>query len=77
MTNGPLANSKRIVIKVGSALLVDSAAGSVKRDWLATLAADIAATIQAVCKVRGRVAIAGPGELPNDGKVIADLRSYR
>ena len=42
-----------------------------------TLAADIAATIQAVCKVRGRVALAGPGELPNDGKVIADLRSYR
>ena len=35
-------NARRIVIKVGSALLVDSAAGSVKRDWLATLAADIA-----------------------------------
>jgi phenylacetate-CoA ligase len=40
------------------------------------LAADIAATLQAVCKVRGRVVLADPGELPNDGKVIADLRSY-
>jgi len=42
-----------------------------------TLAADIAATLQSICKVRGRVALARPGELPNDGKVIADLRSYK
>jgi phenylacetate-CoA ligase len=42
-----------------------------------TLAAEIAATVQAVCKVRGRIALAGPGELPNDGKVVADLRSYK
>jgi phenylacetate-CoA ligase len=41
------------------------------------LAAEIAATLQSVCKVRGRVVFARPGELPNDGKVIADLRSYR
>ena len=39
----PLANAKRIVVKVGSTLLVDSAAGQLKRDWLASLAADIAA----------------------------------
>jgi glutamate 5-kinase len=38
----PLAKAKRIVIKVGSTLLVDSAAGTLKRDWLTTLAADIA-----------------------------------
>jgi phenylacetate-CoA ligase len=43
----------------------------------ATLAATIAATVQSVCKVRGGVSLAAPGELPNDGKVIADLRSYR
>jgi phenylacetate-CoA ligase len=42
-----------------------------------TLAAEVAATVQSVCKVRGRVALVGPGDLPNDGKVIADLRSYR
>jgi glutamate 5-kinase len=38
----PLAKAKRIVIKVGSALLVDSSAGTLNRDWLTTLAVDIA-----------------------------------
>ena len=42
-----LANAKRIVVKVGSTLLVDSAAGALKRDWLASLAADVAALKQA------------------------------
>ncbi|HEX3483538.1 MAG TPA: glutamate 5-kinase [Micropepsaceae bacterium] len=42
-----LASAKRIVVKVGSALLVDSAAGTLKRDWLASLAADIAELAQA------------------------------
>jgi glutamate 5-kinase len=37
-----LAAFRRIVIKVGSSLLVDRAAGSVRRDWLAALAQDIA-----------------------------------
>ena len=40
--SNPLMKAKRIVVKVGSALLVDAAAGNVKRDWLATLAEDIA-----------------------------------
>jgi phenylacetate-CoA ligase len=40
------------------------------------LAAAIALTMQSVCKVRGHVALIRPGELPNDGKVIVDLRSY-
>jgi phenylacetate-CoA ligase len=40
------------------------------------LAAAIALTMQSVCKVRGRVALIPQGELPNDGKVIVDLRSY-
>ncbi|MHA1128305.1 MAG: glutamate 5-kinase, partial [Alphaproteobacteria bacterium] len=34
--------AKRIVIKIGSALLVDSATGLLKRDWLADLADDVA-----------------------------------
>jgi glutamate 5-kinase len=38
----PLLQARRIVIKVGSALLADAATGAVKRDWLETLAADIA-----------------------------------
>ena len=38
-----LASFHRIVVKVGSSLLVDAAAGGLKRDWLEGLAADIAA----------------------------------
>jgi glutamate 5-kinase len=37
-----LAAFRRIVVKVGSSLLVDHAAGGLKRDWLKGLAADIA-----------------------------------
>jgi glutamate 5-kinase len=42
MSRPELKNFRRIVVKVGSALLVDSAAGEVRADWLAALAADIA-----------------------------------
>ena len=38
-----LTDFRRIVVKVGSALLVDAAAGRLKREWLDSLAADIAA----------------------------------
>lgn len=38
-----LASFRRIVIKVGSSLLVDQAAGGLKAEWLASLCADIAA----------------------------------
>src|SRR5581483_6143600 len=34
----------------------------------------VAATLQAVTKIRGEVKFAAPGSLPNDGKVIADER---
>jgi glutamate 5-kinase len=37
-----LAHFRRIVVKVGSSLLVDAAAGRVNERWLASLAADIA-----------------------------------
>ncbi len=37
-----LADFRRIVVKVGSSLLVDSGAGRVKEEWLASLADDIA-----------------------------------
>ena len=39
----PLASARRLVVKVGSSLLVDQAKGAVAHDWLAGLAADIAA----------------------------------
>jgi glutamate 5-kinase len=38
-----LGLSRRLVVKIGSALLVDEAAGDIRRDWLAALADDIAA----------------------------------
>jgi glutamate 5-kinase len=37
------ADAKRIVVKIGSSLLVDSATGTLKADWLASLCDDIAA----------------------------------
>jgi glutamate 5-kinase len=46
-----LSSFRRIVVKVGSSLLVDAAAGSLKRDWLASLAADIAGLHKNKCDV--------------------------
>ena len=40
------------------------------------LAEAIAGTLQAVTKLRGTVEFAAPGALPNDGKVIDDIRRY-
>lgn len=40
--HSPLAQARRVVIKVGSALLVEAASGRINRAWLETLAADIA-----------------------------------
>src|SRR6267142_685598 len=42
MTRPKLKNFRRIVVKVGSSLLIDSAAGEVRASWLSALAADIA-----------------------------------
>ena len=45
-TAGYLAAARRVVVKVGSTLLVDPATGRLETDWLATLAADLAALRQ-------------------------------
>lgn len=42
-SNNPLLNNKRIVVKVGSALITDPRKAAVKKQWLASLARDIAA----------------------------------
>ena len=42
MSRPQLKNFRRIVVKVGSSLLVDSAAGAVRSSWLAALADDVA-----------------------------------
>ena len=46
-TTPSLATARRLVVKIGSALLVDDASGAIRQDWLETLAADIAACRQA------------------------------
>ncbi|WP_322892454.1 MULTISPECIES: glutamate 5-kinase [unclassified Yoonia] len=38
-----LTDAKRLVVKIGSALLVDAATGALRQDWLTSLAADVAA----------------------------------
>ena len=42
----------------------------------AGLAEALVATIREVTKLRGEVELVAPGSLPNDGKVIEDLRKY-
>jgi phenylacetate-CoA ligase len=42
----------------------------------AGLAARVAETLQHVTKLKGEVELVAPGALPNDGKVIADERTY-
>ena len=46
----PLSAHRRITVKIGSALLVDRQAG-LRREWLASLVADIAALSKAGCEV--------------------------
>jgi len=40
-TSSPLARARRVVVKVGSALLVDAATGRLNRSWLETLVEDV------------------------------------
>ena len=43
MNTPALGDFRRIIVKVGSSLLVDSVAGAIRESWLASLAADLAA----------------------------------
>ncbi len=61
---GSVDNRDTMVLRCESAGVTDGLAGS------------IAQTIREVCKLRGEVELVAPGELPNDGKVIEDARSY-
>ena len=49
---------------------------NVGADGAKRLAEEITATIQSVCKLRGEVSFVAPGSLPNDGKVIDDIRDH-
>jgi phenylacetate-CoA ligase len=46
------------------------------RERPAGLAEAVVTSIREVTKLRGEVALLAPGALPNDGKVIEDLRKY-
>ena len=46
------------------------------RERPAALVDAIVASIRDVAKLRGEVELVEPGTLPNDGKVIEDLRKY-
>jgi glutamate 5-kinase len=41
-----LASARRLVVKIGSALLVDEAEGAIRREWLDALADDVAALMR-------------------------------
>lgn len=51
MTRPELKNFRRIVVKVGSSLLIDAAAGVVKETWLEALADDLARLHAAGCDI--------------------------
>ena len=51
LTTVPLSGHRRIVIKIGSSLLVDAASGALKQAWLESLADDLSALAQAGCEV--------------------------
>ena len=61
-----LAGAKRLIVKIGSALLIEEATGQVRRGWLEALAEDVAALrargVQAAIVSSGAVAI-GRGRL--------------
>jgi glutamate 5-kinase len=46
-----LASSKRLVVKIGSSILVDEAKGQIRRNWLEALTGDVARLHKAGCEV--------------------------
>jgi glutamate 5-kinase len=47
--SGSLAEARRLIVKIGSALLVDDATGDIRRDWLQALMGDLVR-----CRKRGQ-----------------------
>jgi len=74
---------KRHAEIVKARLVVDNSGGNDRMTLLVEAQGDaashaeaIVASIRDITKLRGDVAFRAPGELPNDGKVIDDLRKY-
>ena len=47
----PLAGARRLVVKIGSSILVDETKGEVRRDWLEALTNDVARLHKGGCEV--------------------------
>jgi len=50
-TSAPLQRARRLVVKIGSSILVDEAKGEVRRDWLEALTDDVARLHKGGCEV--------------------------
>ena len=64
-------------------LVIDNPGGSDQMTLNAEVRGDhssmseaIEVSLREITKLRGEIAFHGPGELPNDGKLIEDLRKY-
>jgi glutamate 5-kinase len=51
LASAPLQKARRLVVKIGSSILVDEAKGEVRRDWLEALTDDVARLHKKGCEV--------------------------
>ena len=70
-----LKRLRLVVTREGEQDAMTLRAESAKTD--ASLAGEIASSLQTITKLKGRVELAAPGSLPNDGKVISDERAAK
>ncbi|MDC7704429.1 phenylacetate--CoA ligase family protein [Vogesella indigofera] len=71
----PAVQRARLVVTRHEQLDVMTLHAEVGDQHDSSLAANLAASLREVCKLRGEVVLCAPGSLPADGKVIADERS--
>jgi phenylacetate-CoA ligase len=70
-----LKRLRLVVTREGEQDAMTLRAESAKAD--VSLAGEIASSLQTITKLKGRVELAPPGSLPNDGKVISDERAAK
>jgi phenylacetate-CoA ligase len=70
-----LARLRLVVTREGETDAMTLKAETVRID--SGLADKLAETVQAITKLKGKIELVAHGSLPNDGKVIADERSYK
>jgi phenylacetate-CoA ligase len=70
-----LKRLRLVVTREGEQDAMTLRAESAKAD--AALAGEVASSLQTITKLKGKVELAAPGSLPNDGKVISDERTTK